>query len=134
MPANAHLGGDAASVFADAQALRGVVYSTELLNYGFREITSADGVRVREFSTLAGVVFALSWSGPVPPDLQQLLGEHFTTYAAAIAQLDHAGLHRAVRVATPTLVLELTGHPRAYSGHAYLPALVPPGLEVATLR
>src|SRR5579871_3075863 len=122
---NAHLGGDVTSVHADASALHAAARVTGLVSYDVHEIDSAVGTMVREYVTRAGVVFAVSWSGTMPPDLQQLLAQYFPTYAAGIAALAHPGLHRSLRVVTPQLIVELTGHPRAYDGRAYLPALVP---------
>jgi hypothetical protein len=132
--ASAHLGGDVSSVHADANALRAATRVTGLINYDVHEIDTAADASVREYVTRAGVVFAVSWSGPVPPDLHQLLAGYFPSYAAGIAALDHPGLHRSVRVVTSGLIVELTGHPRAYSGRAYLPALVPSGVDVANLH
>ena len=53
---------------------------------------------MREYLDRAGNVFAVSWSGPVLPDLQRLLGAHFAQYTAALAALEHPGLHRSVRM------------------------------------
>jgi hypothetical protein len=133
-PVHAGLGGDAASVQADAAALHGVVTSENMRRYHLQELTDASGTRVREFLDDAGVVFAVSWTGPAPPDLQGLLGAHFAQYASSLAALNHPGLHRSVRVATPDLVVEAGGHMRAYAGRAYLPLLIPGGVTVAELR
>lgn len=91
-------------------------------------------MRVREFLNQDGAVFAVSWSGPVLPDLQQLLGPHFAEYSSALAALAHPGLQRSVRVASSGLVVESGGHMRAYAGRAYLPARIPSGVSVAELR
>ncbi len=133
-PVHAHLGSDVASVRSDTLALRGVDHVTDLVQYDLHDIDAATGVRVREFVTRSGTVFALSWTGPVPPDLQQLLGQYFPAYAAGLAALDHPGLQRSVRIALADLVVEAGGHLRAYTGRAYLPALVPAGVTVAELH
>ena len=133
-PAHAGLGAGNASVLADAHELHGAVTLTLLQQYDIREISGAGGMRVREFLNRAGVVFALSWSGPVVPDLARLLGTSYASYAGALAALQRRGLHRSVRIAMPDLVVELGGHLRAYVGHAYLPALIPPGIQTADLR
>lgn len=133
-PARAALGGGGASVLTDAAALGGSVNVTLLQQYDIHEITNADGMRVREFLNRAGVVFALSWSGPVVPDLRQLLGANFSAYAQAEAALARPGMQRSVRVALPDLVVELDGHLRAYRGRAYLPASIPAGTSTADLR
>jgi Protein of unknown function (DUF2844) len=133
-PAHAALGGDAASVAADADALHGVIHSTLLQQYDIRDITSDNGMRLREFQDRSGVVFAVVWSGPAMPDLQKLLGASYRTYAAAVAAASHSGLKRPLRIATSDLVVESDGHMRAYSIRAYLPALIPAGTAAADLR
>ncbi len=133
-PAHADLGGDAASVATDAAALQGVVHSTPMQQYDILEITSGNGMRLREFQNRSGVVFAVAWSGPVMPDLQRLLGANYSTYATSVATQNHPGLKRPLRVVTPDLVVQSEGHMRAYSGRAYLPALIPAGTSAADLR
>jgi len=132
-PARAALGGDAASVQADGAELHGVVHAEALPLYDIQEI-SADGMRLREYISRDGAVFAVSWSGPAMPNLQRLLGTHYEAYTAALAALNHPGLHRSLRVALPELVVESGGHLRAYSGRAYLPLAVPAGIPTAELR
>jgi len=133
-PAHAALGGDTASVAADADALQGVIHSTPLQQYDIHDITSANGVRLREFQNRNGLVFAVVWSGPAMPDLQKLLGASYQTYATAVAAANASGLKRPLRIATPDLVVESEGHMRAYTGRAYLPALIPAGTSPADLR
>jgi hypothetical protein len=133
-PACAALGGDAASVASDAVALHGVVQAIPLQQYDIHEITSDNGMRLREFLSRSGVVFAVTWSGPAMPDLQKLLGGSYPTYTAAVAAEGHRGLKRSLRIATPNLVVESGGHMRAFSGRAYLPALIPSGTPMTDLR
>jgi hypothetical protein len=132
--ARAGLGGDAAGVQTDAAQLHGAVNSASAQQFDIEEISADSGIRVREFLNQSGVVFAVSWSGPVMPDLQPLLGAHYAAYCAGLAALNHPGLHRSVRVASSTLVVESGGHLRAYAGRAYLPALIPAGVTVTDLR
>lgn len=133
-PVHAGLGGDAASVVADGAASKGSVNSVTGQQYDIEEINADTGVQVREYLNRDGVVFAVSWTGPVLPDLQRLLGIHFAAYTAALAALEHPGLHRSWRVASPDLVVESAGHLRAYTGRAYLPALIPTGVSRVELR
>jgi hypothetical protein len=131
--ARAGLGGDAASALDDASELHGVVNAISLPLYGIQEITTDTGMRVREYVSQDGVVFAVRWTGPVLPDLQRLLGAHYVEYTTALAALNHPGLHRSLRVDLPELIVESGGHLRAYAGRAYLPALVPAGVPAADL-
>lgn len=132
--AHAGLGGDRAGVLADAAQLQGIVNSMSLQQYDIQEITTAAGMRVREYLNRDGGVFAVSWAGPWLPDLQRLLGTHFEEYTQALAALNHPGLQRSVRVTLPDLVVESGGHLRAYAGRARLTALIPAGVSVADLR
>jgi hypothetical protein len=133
-PACAGLGSDAAGVVADGAELHGALSSTSLPQYEIDEITTDTGMRVREYLGRDGVVFAVSWSGPVLPDLQRLLGTHYVEYTTALAALTRPGLHRSVRIASSELVVESGGHLRAYAGRAYLPTRVPAGISTADLR
>src|SRR5579863_7472360 len=132
-PVGAHLGSDAAGVQSDSLALRGALSTSTLVSYDVQQIAAA-GQTVREYLTRGGRVFAVTWSGPTPPDLSQLLGLYFPEYAGRLAALEHPGLKRSLRVVTPTLIVESSGHMRAFSGRAYLPALLPPGVPPAAIR
>jgi hypothetical protein len=133
-PARAGLGNDAADVLIDSAQMQGVVKSESLQQYDVQVITTETGMRVSEYLNRVGIVFAVTWAGPVPPDLQRLLGSHYADYTTALAALNHPGLHRAVRIESSGLVVESGGHMRAYSGRAYLPALMPAGVAAADLR
>jgi Protein of unknown function (DUF2844) len=132
--AHAALGGDAASVRSDTDEMHGVVHSTLLQYYDVHEITTDSGMRVREFLTRNGIVFAVTWSGPAMPDLSRLLGTNFAVYTKALTELNQSGLHRSLRIASSELVVESGGHLRAYVGRAYLPALIPAGTPTSDLR
>ena len=48
------------------------------------EIATTYGTSVREYRLGAdGKVFAVSWSGPVIPDLRQVLGSYYAQFAQA---------------------------------------------------
>jgi hypothetical protein len=129
--ARAALGSDAASVLADGARLHVDIHSEMRQQYEVLEFSTATGINVREYLNRDRMVFAVSWRGPVPPDLEQLLGAHFTSYAAALAAVTHPGIHRSLRVESSGLIVELGGHLRAYVGRAYLAALMPAGVTAA---
>jgi hypothetical protein len=114
--------------------LRGVAHSTAGPRYATVEIGTENGGHVREFVSPDGVVFAVAWEGPVPPDLRPLLGTSFAAYARALAALQQPGLRRSLHIASSDLVVETAGHLRAYRGRAYLPALIPDGTPTSDLR
>ena len=90
--------------------------------YAVHEIAAPSGTVVREFVSPAGKVFAVAWSGPTLPDLKQVLGPYFDTYVAALQQRKARG---PVSVVLPGLVVQSSGHMRAFVGKAYLPDGMP---------
>ena len=132
-PAMAALGGDTSSVEADRALFNGALTGFSTVGaYGVHELTTSSGVHIREY-VAGSKVFAVSWQGPVIPDLRQLLGAYYATYAHAAAA-PHAGSHRHLKVEQPGLVVESTGHMRAFFGRAWDPALLPASFTVADIR
>ena len=132
--AEACLGGNAASVQADAAALGGQLRTTTLVGYDVQQIDVPGGLTVREFVGRDGVVFGVGWSGPAPADLAQLLGRYVAQYTAGAAAAARPGLRRGVRIDLPSLFAETGGHLRAYAGRAFLPTLVPTGVAPSDIR
>lgn len=132
-PAFAALGGDASSVDADRVSLKGALtsYST-VKGYGVHEITTPAGVHVSEYLA-GGKVFAVSWRGPFIPDLRQMLGAYYASYAQAV-RAPHPGGHRHLSIEQPGLVVESGGRMRAFYGRAWDPALLPQNFSVADIR
>ena len=134
--AAASLGGDLASIQADQVRVQGAVIPvTAAGDYGVHEMRSSSGITVREYVSPAGRVFAVTWQGPTLPDLRQLLGDYFAPYTQAVqaARKSRAG-HGPLRIETPALVVEQSGHPRAFTGRAYLPPLLPARVAPQTIR
>jgi hypothetical protein len=134
-PAQAALGGTVDSVAADTSALRGQLRTTSFVDYDMHQISSGQLV-VNEYVTRAGQVFAITWHGPLPPNLQQLLGSYFPRFqtAAAAAHQANPGLHRVFNLAQSDLVIHTAGRLRAFGGIAYLPALVPSDVSLDQLQ
>ena len=133
-PALAGLGGDVSTIEADRASLKGALTSfSTVKGYGVHEITTAAGVHVREYVSSDGTVFALSWQGPVIPDLQQVLGAYYASYARA-ASTQHSPNHRHLKVEQPGLVVESNGRMRAFYGRAWDPARLPPNFTAADIR
>ncbi len=130
--ASAGLGQAEATVASDAQRLNGSVKSTERSTYRIHEILLPSGTLVREYSTSAGIVFAVAWNGPVIPDLRQTLSGYFASFTTA-ARARHGG-HHHLQIRQNDFVMESSGHMRAFTGRAYLPQDIPPGLSTAELQ
>ena len=102
-------------------------------NYIVRETTLATGTQVHEYVSPGGIVFAVTWAGPILPDLKALLGPYFDTMVAEAQTAPRAGRSR-VRVNQPEVVINSGGHMRAYEGSAWIPAQLPAGLNPDDLR
>jgi hypothetical protein len=124
--AGATLGGSAESVVTDQSKLHAKRAVVERQDYTIHEITGDDGTVIREYVTPAGKVFGVSWTGPTIPDLAQLLGMYNAEFQTAI----HAkrGRRSSAAVHNPDLVVESTGHMRAFHGRAYLNSMLPSGV------
>jgi hypothetical protein len=132
----AALGGRVTSVDADrirvAGALMRIVQND---TYALHEIRSASGTMIREYVNPTGMVFAVAWDGPWLPDLRQVLGDHFDRYQAVMQSRQRSRTGRgAVLIDEPGLVVQMSGHPRAFKGRAYVPALLPAGLQLESIR
>jgi hypothetical protein len=130
--AGAALGETRESVQADAARLRGSIQVTERDNYQLHEIRLPTGTLLREYVGANGVVFAVAWNGPTMPNLRQAFGRYFDAYAAAAASA-HSG-HSQLRVTRSDLVVQSSGHMRAFAGHAYLPRAIPAGVDIGELH
>ena len=126
----ASLGGTATTVEADRARMQASLHMTKKQLYAVHELRAQNGVVVREFVSPTGLVFGVAWQGPSRPDLQQLLGayfEHFTQAAKAQKE-QHTG-RRMLLVQEPGLVVESGGHARAFYGRAYVPQMLPVGVQ-----
>jgi hypothetical protein len=134
-PALASLGGTADSVHTDSSALRGMLRSTPQVQYDVQEIDSS-AVTVREYVTRAGQVFAVTWQGIAPPNFEQLLGSYYTRLqaGAAAAQSAHGpAAHRHYGINQSDFVMQSMGRMGNFHGVAYVPSLVPAGVDVGQL-
>jgi hypothetical protein len=141
----AALGDNAASVLADQARMKGTLSSVDNRTYVLHEITMASGAKVREYVTPGGAVFGVAWEGQFPPNLEQLLGPYYQQAQQAVAQQttatqtqqDGVPVRRGrgpMAIQTPGLVLYQTGHMRSFHGVAYIPQLVPQGVQASEIR
>ena len=132
----AALGGDMRSVSADRELMHGQLRSTLMQQYDLHEITTSGGTLIHEYVTPQGKVFAVTWRGPFPPNLQQLFGGYYDQFqsAAAASAEAHPGTHRTLTISQHDFVMQSMGRMRAFHGKAYIPSLVPSGVSIATLQ
>ena len=99
--------------------------------YAVHELQLDNGTIVREYATPAGLVFAVSWRGPVLPDLSALLGGYFNTFKLETEQARLRGRRGSpVNIERGGLVVRSNGRMRNFFGHAYAPDLVPAGVDI----
>lgn len=134
LPALASLGGNADSVEADRAHMNASEAVTQNNSYTVHAIQSPDGTVVNEYVSAAGTVFGVAWHGRFFPDMQQILGTYFSQYSAALAsQPKHYG-HRQLNIKQSGLVVQTAGHMHDYFGRAYIPSLLPQGLNPDQLQ
>jgi hypothetical protein len=132
----AALGGSLTTVDADRAHVQGALMRIVRSDgYALHEMRSASGTMIREYVDASGTVFAVAWDGPWLPDLRQVLGEHFEHYQAAMRVRQRARTGRgAVAIDDVGLVVQMSGHPRAFTGRAYLSARLPAGIALESIR
>jgi hypothetical protein len=137
IPAFAALGEYESSVASDAIVVKMALRPVNTADARFRLHAMHDqvrGIRVREYaSSKDGRIFGVAWDGPVKPDLRQLLGpQYFERYVKATQGV---GKVRGVReINQGGFVLRVSGHMRHLVGAAWVPALVPEGMDPAEIQ
>jgi hypothetical protein len=130
-PARAALGGDASSIGTGQTHLLATARIERAATHTMHELQAATGTKVREYADNDGKVFGVSWQGPFRPDLRQLLGAYYETYLNAAKTRVGRG---PVNIQIPGLVIQMSGHQRAFYGRAYLVDRVPQGLSTDEIR
>jgi hypothetical protein len=138
--ARAALGEHEWSVESDRAALSatssGVVLQRD--QYTVHELNS-NGSQIHEYLDRNGTVFGVAWSGRMQPDLSSLLGNYMddfqssmrtqrTRFSAPRPRAAHSQVHGS------KVVVERFGHMGAQRGRAYVPSLMPTGVNAHDLR
>lgn len=136
-PAWASLGAARASVDTDVAHFKARLKSTAQTNYTVHELTGDGGMVTREYSNASGTVFAVSWDGPVRPDLQQLFGTYFPRFQADVQGQSGQGngrRHQPMRADDIDFIVRTGGHPGHMWGFALLPGEMPQGFSTDALQ
>jgi len=101
----------------------------------WQESTDANQIRVRQYVSSSGQVYAVSWDGPAIPDVAVLLGTWFDRYRqdASAALPNASGLHSS-RVSSSDLMVETAVRLRDFNGRAWLPSALPAGVTAADIE
>jgi Protein of unknown function (DUF2844) len=135
LPAFAGLGEVASSVRADQAQMQGSLRTTQTQAYAVHEIKTATGTVVREYVSTSGRVFAVAWQGPWPPDMRQILAGYFEQYHQAVqSQANSRAGRRPLLIEQPGLVVQSGGHMRSFAGRAYVPEMLPQGVNKEEIR
>jgi hypothetical protein len=135
-PTFASLGGNVGTVESDRVQMRAAqLRIIRASAYTLHELQSPAGVTIREYYAPGGTVFGVAWNGPWPPDMRQLLGSYFEQFQRANEAARSTRKTRGVLVVNDgSLIVQITGHARAFSGFAYAPGLLPQGVQPSVIR
>lgn len=132
LPGWAALGGSVETVATDQVKMQAKRAITQMREYNIHLISRDDGTSIKEYVTPAGKVFGVSWTGPTIPDLTQLLGTYSDEFQTSVRKQPRR--RRAGVVHNPDLVVESTGHMRAFYGRAYVNSMLPSGVTAETVK
>ncbi|HEY8101065.1 MAG TPA: DUF2844 domain-containing protein [Burkholderiaceae bacterium] len=129
------LGGAPAHLTTDQRSVTAMMHAAGAATIGIYtqiDTTLPSGTLVREYVS-NGTVFAVAWKGPFLPDLKTLLGPHFDAMTTEAAKTTKAG-HSQLTVNHPDLVIQSGGHMRAFEGRAWIPSLLPSGMDTKDIH
>jgi hypothetical protein len=133
-PAFASLGGNMSSIETDRTQMSASENVSHAANYEVHEIQSPAGTVVDEYVSSGGTVFAVTWHGQFPPQMQQILGNYFQQYTAALQAQPQRYGRGPLNIEQPGLVVQTGGHVRAHYGRVYVPSLLPAGVDLDQIK
>jgi hypothetical protein len=101
--------------------------------YNITTTTESTGTVIKEYTDLNGKIFAITWSGQVIPNLEELLGSYFSEYKNPKNFVSHSG-HSNLMVSNGDMVVQSRGHLRAFFGTAYLKSAIPSGVDINEIQ
>jgi hypothetical protein len=131
--ANATLGEPISSVQQNANVLKAAQKSTVSTDIYTKSEMTADGSVIKQYSNRDGIVFAVRWSGFAKPDLSVLFGSYFKEYTAASNEIPKQVGARSLAFKSSRLVVRRGSRMRDQRGFAYIPSLVPEGVNIEDL-
>lgn len=114
--------------------MKASVNVTQQASYSVHAMQSPGGTTVKEFASPDGNVFAVSWQGQFPPQMQQILGSYFNQYEAALQARPQRYGHRPLNIQQSGLVIQTGGQMRNYFGRAYIPDMLPSGVKADEIK
>jgi hypothetical protein len=127
--------GTAATASGASDQFAAVIHQADNSALRWQETTDTNQIRVRQYVSTNGRVYAVSWDGPAMPDVSTLLGIRFDLYRqGASAALENANGLRSSHVAGNDFVVETNVRLRDFSGRAWLPDALPAGVIAADIE
>jgi len=127
--------GTAAVSSGTSDQLAPVIHQADNSALRWEETIDANQIRVRQYVSANGLVYAVSWDGPAMPDVSVLLGTRFDGYRqGASAALENANSLRSSHVDGSDFVTETSVRLREFSGRAWLPEALPAGVTTADIE
>jgi Protein of unknown function (DUF2844) len=132
LPGSAHatLGGNIATITVNQQHFSAKRAVQPMINGQRHDLTLASGTIVHEYLSAKGAVYAVTWRGPRKPDLTELLGGYFAQLVTP-PKAPRRGSHHHLAINGQDLVVQASGHNNFYSGRAWVPSLVPAGVDAS---
>jgi len=134
VPAWATLGESEASVTTDQLHMKSEHRIQTFQNYKVHELSTANGMTVREYLSPQGSVFGITWQGRSTPDVNQLLGTYVNNLQTATPAQTKIQRRRGITVKTNDFVYSNFCRMRMCKGSAYVPALIPSNVSVEVMR
>jgi hypothetical protein len=114
--------------------MQGSLRTAQTEAFTVHEILVPTGIVVREYVSALGKVSAVTWDGPWPPDMRQILANYFEPYVkAAQAQVNARAGRRPLMIEQPGLVVQPGGRMLSFAGRAYIPEMLPPGVRTEAI-
>ena len=99
--------------------------------YKIQQTVLETGTTVQEYVAPGGVVFAVSWRGPVLPDFTTLFGAYYADFQREVDAARASGKRGGpLSQDGASLVVQSQGRMRNFFGRAYAPKLVPAGVNI----
>jgi hypothetical protein len=118
-----------AQPYANSQPAGGPISAAP---YSMRQSIDANGVTIREYVLSTNVVFAVTWDGPVRPNMRALLGSYFANYVAS-GQGGVRGSGPLIE-GSDDFRIESAGRLGRFFGMAWVPRLMPAGVRPGDLE
>ena len=135
LPASAALGGSLGASGNELFRRKAAVVGTEQQSaYTMQSVLTESGTEVHQYAAQDGTIFLVTWNGLRMPDLKSLFGGYYDQYQVHLAQRRAAGMRGPVVLRSEALVVESAGRMGAFTGRAYVPSLVPAGLDLGALQ